>query len=346
MAIRRITDLSAVQFDENYLYGNADQQASLQYSVFETSWNANGSEHSQFQSMQMSYNDLSTFMLDDILKRNTTFDGDKTFTGDVTFANGLKLSGNFFLNYPGQANNYVMSVNINTFTAHTTNQLNLLATNKICADTKIFDLDASDEVDVDTENIYLNATQGIYLNSNTTDINANSNITLTPKNNCEIVLDGDANSSNFRVKRGATTIMETQENKVAFADVIQGTALQALWADLAELYESDQQYLPGTLVKFGGEKEITIATDVANAVITTKPGFILNGSKPNSQGIVLVGRTPVRVVGTVRKFDNLYLSEIPGIASNAINGNPIGKALADKDFEEIGLVECVVRMQF
>ena len=83
---------------------------------------------------------------------------------------------------------------------------------------------------------------------------------------------------------------------------IHGCALCARWADLAEGYESDAEYEPGTFVRFGGEKEITIAAEYeANAVITTKPGFVLgaDGRGGIIQNIALVGRTPVKVIGPV-----------------------------------------------
>lgn len=85
-----------------------------------------------------------------------------------------------------------------------------------------------------------------------------------------------------------------------------GVALCAKWADLAETYESDSEYEPGTLVRFGGDKEITIARGEVNAVITSRPGLILNSDRHGCQ-IALVGRTPVKVVGKVRKFDKIYL---------------------------------------
>lgn len=104
------------------------------------------------------------------------------------------------------------------------------------------------------------------------------------------------------------------------ADTLVGTALSAKWADLAEYYAADQKYEPGTLVKFGGKNEITEALpgDTVNAVVTTRPGVVLNNKHITSEGymvaIALVGRTPVKVLGPVKKFDNLYLAA-PGIAA-------------------------------
>jgi hypothetical protein len=100
-----------------------------------------------------------------------------------------------------------------------------------------------------------------------------------------------------------------------FDQDIHGTALHAKWSDLAELYDSDFNYEPGTLVKFGGEKEITIADNCVNAVVTTQPGFILGENDTNTKiAIALVGRVPVKVMGSINKFDKIILSNTPGVA--------------------------------
>ena len=132
-----------------------------------------------------------------------------------------------------------------------------------------------------------------------------------------------------------------------FSKTIQGTALNALWGDLAEFYESDNEYPKGTLVKFGGEKEITVADDEVNAVITSQPGVLLNSQMENGQAIALCGRVPVRVIGKVNKFEYLTLSEIPGVAraldDEEFSMNVVARALEDKETEEEGLVLCVVK---
>lgn len=138
----------------------------------------------------------------------------------------------------------------------------------------------------------------------------------------------------------------------SFTKTINGTALFANWGDLAEYYESDKEYPKGTLVQFGGEKEITIASDDVNAVITSEPGVMLNSQMENGQGIALVGRVPVRVIGKVNKFDYLHLSSIPGVAESVKNSedeypssNVIARALESKDNEEEGLVLCVIKFE-
>ena len=132
-----------------------------------------------------------------------------------------------------------------------------------------------------------------------------------------------------------------------FSQAIQGTALKAKWADLAEYYEADADYPKGTLVKFGGDKEVTIADDVVNAVVSSAPALSLN-SECDGLPIALVGRVPVRVIGKCHKFDYLELSEIPGVAracKENVKGSKeiIARVLEDKNTEEEGLVLCVVR---
>ena len=108
---------------------------------------------------------------------------------------------------------------------------------------------------------------------------------------------------------------------------------------------------PGTLIKFGGDNEVTIANDEVNGVVTTNPGFILNSEKANdkySVGVVFAGKVPVKVNGVVHKFDKLILdSKKPGCAIvrkwYEFWKKPIGIALTD---DKDGMVECITKMTF
>ena len=132
-----------------------------------------------------------------------------------------------------------------------------------------------------------------------------------------------------------------------------GTAYRAYWGDLAEYYEADADYSAGTLMAFGGNKEVTIATEDCNAVVTTNPAVVMNGNQSFEHPcpLALVGRVPVRVIGKVKKFDLLEISEIPGVARALPNlddfkfNNIIARALESKDTEEEGLVLCVVKFE-
>ena len=123
-----------------------------------------------------------------------------------------------------------------------------------------------------------------------------------------------------------------------------GTADYAKWADLAECYKPDQKYSVGTLIKFGGEKDITIANNKCNGVISDKPGFVLDAELEDSQPIALVGKTPIRIIGKVNKFDNITLSEISGVGRVAKEGEKIiAKALESSNDENEKLILCVTK---
>lgn len=148
--------------------------------------------------------------------------------------------------------------------------------------------------------------------------------------------------------------------KAEFDDLITGCCTSAWWADVAEMYETDKDYSPGTLVKFGGEKEITVATGTVNGVITSKPGYVLNGQREGDtrlmKGVALTGRVPVKVLGKVEKFDKIVLSATPGIGTAVkdtkdlpdylIKNVVIGIALESSDDPGVKLIECVTKLQF
>ena len=124
-----------------------------------------------------------------------------------------------------------------------------------------------------------------------------------------------------------------------------GSTLQATYADLAEIYETDQEYEVGTVVQFGGAKEITAsqtyATTKIAGVISSEPAFIMNNQAPG-QPVALKGRVPVKVTGTVEAGEFIVASNIPGVgiaSDNYIGGAIIGKAIRSKDTAEIDLVE-------
>lgn len=129
------------------------------------------------------------------------------------------------------------------------------------------------------------------------------------------------------------------------------TAAAAYWADLAELYAADKEYEPGTLVKFGGDEEITIADTEVNAVVTEKPAYLMNTALKNQTtypiGIVLTGRSKVRVLGPIEKFDKLCLSkDTPGVAEKrqSLDDPPIGIALEDNLTVGENLIEAVLKL--
>ena len=125
-----------------------------------------------------------------------------------------------------------------------------------------------------------------------------------------------------------------------------GTSNRALYADLAENYRSDGKYPIGTLIKFGGEKDITLADTEVNGVISDKPGYLLDSDLEDSQPVALVGKTPIRIVGKVKRFDKIVLSEQyfgMGRVRNYKGEKVIAIALEESNVEEEKLIMCVTK---
>ena len=124
--------------------------------------------------------------------------------------------------------------------------------------------------------------------------------------------------------------------------------MEATYADLAEIYSTDQEYGVGTIVMFGGDEEVTIATEYATTrvagVISTDPAFIMN-NMAEGQAIALKGRVPVKVKGIVHKGDFIVASNTAGVGvavNKYIGGAVIGKAIESKDTLGIELIEVKV----
>jgi hypothetical protein len=126
-----------------------------------------------------------------------------------------------------------------------------------------------------------------------------------------------------------------------------GSRLTATFADLAEYYEADTDYEPGTVLEFGGDKEVTIASDGTTrvaGVVSTNPAYAMNA---NCQGIAvavaLQGRVPTKVRGKVSKGD-MMISAGDGHARPSLTpqmGTVIGKALENFDGIE-GVIEVAI----
>lgn len=128
--------------------------------------------------------------------------------------------------------------------------------------------------------------------------------------------------------------------------------LQATYsADLAENYEGDKEYEVGTVLVFGGDKEVTVTgtqgdTRVAGVVSNTA-AFSMYEACPGLKNLVaLQGRVPCKVVGKIKKGDILITSKIPGVAIASsgvvLVGTVVGKALQDYDSDHIGKIEIAV----
>ena len=127
-------------------------------------------------------------------------------------------------------------------------------------------------------------------------------------------------------------------------------ATTAQYADLAEIYTSDQQYSAGTVVIFGGEAEVTQSRDSHDTriagVVSTQPAYLMNHDAVGVP-VALQGRVPCRVLGPVNKGDRVVSSHIAGVAQalDPLQYQPgciIGKALQAIDSADISIIEVVV----
>jgi len=135
-----------------------------------------------------------------------------------------------------------------------------------------------------------------------------------------------------------------------------GVATTAQYADLAEMYKSDCELEVGDVVILGGHEEVTKCIEEHSlevfGVVSALPGFILNSELNSSEDypIAMIGRTPVKVLGKVKKGDRLVSSDVPGVAKaisvgDGKNFSPliiIGRSLEDKESDNLGIVEAVL----
>lgn len=138
-------------------------------------------------------------------------------------------------------------------------------------------------------------------------------------------------------------------NSSSYFNTVFAKATSAQYADLAEKYVADQEYAPGTVVSFGGEKEVTrseVDADRAVAgVVSTNPSYIMNATLEAEHVAVVAftGRVPTSVTGAVSKGD-LMVSNGDGTARAEADpkaGSIIGKAL-ENFAGDTGTIEVVI----
>ena len=131
-------------------------------------------------------------------------------------------------------------------------------------------------------------------------------------------------------------------------NTVHAKATSAQYADLAEIYESDSEYEVGTVVIFGGDKEITVSSMGADprvaGVISENPAYLMNVDA-TGQAVALQGKVPCKVIGQISKGDMLVThSQHPGVARKGIDpkmGTVVGKALEEYNSTEIGTINIV-----
>jgi hypothetical protein len=142
----------------------------------------------------------------------------------------------------------------------------------------------------------------------------------------------------------------TTRFNTVFATTFSGISTTANYADLAENYQADGVYDPGTVVVFGGKNEITVSdidhdTRIAG-VVSTNPAYLMNSAQVNGTPVALAGRVPCLVQGPVAKGDRL-VNVASGVAgkfdpAKAELGCVVGKSLQDLEHDHVELIEIAV----
>jgi hypothetical protein len=135
----------------------------------------------------------------------------------------------------------------------------------------------------------------------------------------------------------ASTVAVRDASADIYANVFQGIASSADYADLAEKYLTDAEYLVGTVVSIGGEAEVTACTvgDRAIGVVSANPAYMMNSGLEGGTYIALKGRVPCKVSGQVKKGQRLVAGS-NGSAQAAYGNNSDVFAIALESSDEAG----------
>ena len=130
-----------------------------------------------------------------------------------------------------------------------------------------------------------------------------------------------------------------------YANVFQGVASTARYADLAEKYIADKEYEVGTVVSVGGEKEVTASSwgDLAIGAVSATPAYVMNNDLDGGTVIALKGRVPVKVIGSIKKGDRLIAANEGCATAGVPHSNGVfAVALETNNDTGIKLIEAVI----
>jgi len=252
----------------------------------------------------------------DLNSNNITGTGDINITGNGTFSGNVTVTGN-------------LTVNGDTTTIDVT------------------------QLEVDDPMIYLNRNAGGSAN-NTTD----GGILIergSSEDHAGMIWQETSDKFKFFTSNAITSTTTVVSN-IALANIEANvatlTATQAQYADLAELYVTDNEYPRGTVLVFGGDNEVTQSTQRMDhkvaGVVSSEPAYLMNSCEEGlTVPVALRGKVPVLVKGPVAKGDLIVTSDEPGVgeAHDGICNSifVIGKSLEEDDNENLSrLIYCVI----
>ena len=156
--------------------------------------------------------------------------------------------------------------------------------------------------------------------------------------------DSDPNYKSAKTTPSNSSIAARTASGDLRANLFDGTATAARYADLAEKYLTDDQYETGTVVSVGGLMEVTASKDGDRAlgVISKSPAFMMNSHLSGGQYVALKGRVPVKVTGSVNKGDRLVAASNGTAIVSIASPDVFAIALESSDDAEVKLIEAVV----
>jgi hypothetical protein len=144
---------------------------------------------------------------------------------------------------------------------------------------------------------------------------------------------------------GVNTVALRDASGNLTANIFNGVATQARYADLAEKYLADGNWPIGTVMSIGGAKEIQKATEgsIVVGVVSGAPAYLMNAELQGGTAVAIKGRVPVLVTGAVTKGDKIGVSSTAGIGIKVTEGDYFAVALEADSRSGVKLVECYIK---
>lgn len=285
-----------------------------------------------------------------------------TSTGAIVVAGGVGVAGNVHAAFFYGAGNNLSNLQAANITGTVANSTHACTANTVTNSTQsnITSLGTLLQLNANTGTLTIASApynlDQVWNNSGIVFTGIKQNITDTASDSTSRLIDLQVlGTSKFYVIKDGTTFMSalTTGSNTAAGNITgnwsltSGSRLNATYADLAEYYEADNTYEPGTVLEFGGEKEVTLAQDSTTCVagvVSTNPAYAMNAKCPGlAVPIALQGRVPVKVRGIVKKGD-MMISGGNGFArpsTSPILGSVIGKSLENFNGVE-GVIEIAI----
>jgi len=347
----------------DYISGNSfDGSSDATWSVFATPNNTVGAIVARDNSGNFTANEITADLVGDVTGNITASSGTSTFNRlEANEIVGLTFSGNSFTAQKLQTARKINGVDFDGTTDITVPaSANTLTGNTLASgvtESNLQTLGTISSLDIGTTGINVNNLMTISANDTPT-VSADSEIDLTIGINSPLKLvDGD--KASILGGDDVLTLYSQSINigipsvpiKKIYANELNGVASSAQYADLAENYESDLEYQPGTVVIFGGSHQITHSVKSNDhrvaGVVSENPAYLMNRDAVGTHvlPIALQGLVSCKVVGRAKKGDLLVTSHLQGIATvnnTPLPGTIIGKAIEDKSNDGVDTVMIVV----